>query len=42
MYIVLLKNDRVINKRLPNTEICYTKLKSVEEMEWKYKFKEAM
>ena len=23
-----MKNDRMINKRLPNIEICYTRLKS--------------
>lgn len=23
-----MKNDRMINKRLPNVEICYTRLKS--------------
>lgn len=27
MCIFLLKNDRMINKRLPNIEICYTRLK---------------
>lgn len=34
MHIILFKNDRVVNKRLPNIEICYFRLKSVEEVGW--------